>query len=99
MILIRDIFHCKPGKVRPLVDKFKAVNAAMAKAGFGSSRITTDLSGADFWTVVSEWEAESLQDYDETGRKMMDVPGLDEIMKGYHELVERGRREIFTIES
>ena len=24
MYLIREVFHCKPGKVRPLVEKLKA---------------------------------------------------------------------------
>lgn len=98
MVLIRDIFHCKPGKVRPMVEKFKAMNDVMVKAGFPASRITTDLCGQDYWTVVTEWEAKSLQDWEEAGAKMMELKDLDAIMKGYHELVERGRREIFTIE-
>lgn len=98
MIPIRDIFHCKPGKVRPLIEKLKAMNVATAKAGFGTTRLTTDLCGLDYWTVVSEWEAKSLQDWEETGAKMMELKELDAIMKGYHEFVERGRREIFTIE-
>ena len=29
MYLVREIFNCKPGKVRPMVDKF----IAMGKAG------------------------------------------------------------------
>ena len=33
MLLIREIFHCKPGKVRPLVEKFQAMNRIMAKSG------------------------------------------------------------------
>ena len=43
MVLIRETFFCKPGKVRPMVDKFKAMNASMEKAGLGKAKIMTDL--------------------------------------------------------
>jgi len=26
MLLVREVFYCKPGKVRPLVEKFLAMN-------------------------------------------------------------------------
>ena len=35
MVLIREIFFCKPGQVRPMVEKFKAMNALTEKLGFG----------------------------------------------------------------
>ena len=52
MLLIREVFFCKPGKVRPMVEKFKAMNAVMDKMGLGKSRIMTDLSAERYWTVV-----------------------------------------------
>ncbi len=52
MLLIRDIMYCKPGKVRPMVEKFLAMAKLSEKKG----------------------------------------------MKGYHDLVDYGRREIYTIE-
>ena len=30
MLLIRDVFHCRPGKVRSLLEKFQAMNRIMA---------------------------------------------------------------------
>ena len=34
MLLIREVFHCKPGKVRPLVEKFLAMSKLNEKMGF-----------------------------------------------------------------
>jgi hypothetical protein len=33
MLLIREIMYCKPGKVRPLVDKFLAMSKLGEKSG------------------------------------------------------------------
>ena len=33
MLLIRDIMYCKPGKVRPMVEKFVAMSRIMEKYG------------------------------------------------------------------
>ncbi len=100
MVLIREIFFCKPGQVRPMVEKFKAMSALTEKMGFGKSRIMTDLSAERYWTVVSEWEVKSLGAFEE----MMKDPSMqskefEAIMKDYHNLVESGRREIYTIEA
>ena len=42
MLLIRDIMYCKPGKVRPLVEKFTAMAKLGEKKGWGKMRIMTD---------------------------------------------------------
>ena len=34
MLLIREIMYCKPGKVRPLVDKFLKMNELGKKIGW-----------------------------------------------------------------
>ena len=60
MVLIREIFFCKPGQVRPMVEKFKSMNALTEKLGLGKSKIMTDLSAERYWMVVSEWEAKAL---------------------------------------
>ena len=44
MLLIREVFFCKPGQVRPMVEKFKAMNAVMERLNLGKSRIMTDLA-------------------------------------------------------
>jgi hypothetical protein len=99
MMVIRDIFFCKPGKVRPMVDKFKAMNAVSVKMGMPSGRIMTDLSAERYWTVVIEWDVKSLKDFEEMMAKSMQATELEAIMKDYHELVESGRREIYTLEA
>ena len=99
MLLIREIFFCKPGQVRPMVEKFKAINAMSERLGMGKSRIMTDLSAERYWTVVSEWEVKSLGEFE----RVMSDPDVNkefgQIMKDYHTFVESGRREIYTIEA
>ena len=96
MLLIREIMYCKPGKVRPMVEKFKVMSALMEKAGQGKMRVMTDFVAERYWTIVSEFEVESMDAFE----KMMSGQGapMDEVMKGYHDLVEYGRREVFKIE-
>ena len=98
MLLIRDIMYCKPGKVHPMVEKFQALAKIAKKMGLGSMRVMTDVSAERYWTVVSEIEVDSLDKFQETNKKMMADPKFQEAMKGYHDLVESGRREIYTIE-
>ena len=103
MYLIRDIMYCKPGMVRKLVDKFKAMNKLGKKVGMPKMRIMTDLCAEQYWTVAVEMEAESLQAWEESMQgppkgKPEVMKQLEEIMKGYHDLVTRGRREIYKIE-
>jgi hypothetical protein len=48
---------------------------------------------------VSEWEVKSLEEFNEMMGKSMESKELEEVMKGYHELVDSGRREIYTMEA
>jgi len=99
MVLVREIFFCKPGKVRALVDKFKAMDQVSRKAGLvGPARILTDISAERYWTVVMEFEAKGLGEFEAEMKKAMDNKDLGEAMKGYHDLVDHGRREIYSIE-
>jgi hypothetical protein len=98
MFLIRDIMYCKPGKVRPMVEKFKQLNKVMKKMGFTTSRILTDVSAERYWTVVIETEAENLEEFAEMSRQTMTDKSIQKAMKDYHDLVDQGRREIYMIE-
>ena len=102
MLLIREIMYCKPGKVRPLVEKFLAMSKLNEKAGFGKMRVMTDFCGERYWTIVSEFEVASMQVFEEMMQGAGITPELakefDHIMKGYHDLVDHGRREIYKIE-
>ena len=98
MFLIRDIMYCRPGKARAMVDKFVALSKMGPQMGMGPMRIMTDVSAERYWTVVSEMEVESLEEYTETSRKTMEIKEVQDVMKGYHDLVDHGRREIYMIE-
>ena len=99
MLLIRDIMYCKPGQARPMVQKFLALSKLTQQMNIGTGmRVMTDVSAERYWTVVSEMEVESLEKYAEMTRKSMEVKEFQEAMKGYHDLINEGRREIYMIE-
>jgi hypothetical protein len=102
MYLVRDIFNCKPGKVRPMVDKFIAMGKLGEKLGMPRMRVMTDFCAEQYWTVVSEMEVPNLQAFEDMMSNPQgsaeDMKQFEEIMKGYHELVDHGRREIYKIE-
>lgn len=103
MYLIREVMNCKPGKVRPMVEKFLAMSKLSEKMGMSKMRIMTDFMAEQYWTVVAEFEVKDLGEFEQ----MMKAPpaGADEamkqmgeIMKDYHDLVARGRREVWKLE-
>ena len=98
MLLIREIMHCKPGKVRPMVEKFQAMRKLGEKKGWGPMRIMTDVAADRYWTVVTEFEVESIEAFMAMASDDADAKAFEEIMKGYHDLVDVGRREIYNIE-
>jgi hypothetical protein len=103
MYLVRDIMYCKPGQVRPMAQKFMAMARLGEKLGMPKMRILTDFSAERYWTVVAEMEVPSLQAYEEMMANPRgseeDRKEFEDIMKGYHELVDYGKREIYRIES
>jgi len=99
MFLVRDIMHCKPGQVRPLVKKFQALNKLGGQMGFNPMRIMTDVAAERYWTVISEMEVPNLEQHTEMTRKAMENKDFQEVMKDYHDFVVDGRREIYMIES
>jgi hypothetical protein len=102
MLLIRDIMYCKPGKVRPMVEKFVAMSKLGEKSGMPRMRVMTDMCAERYWTVVSEMEVQDMQTFEQMMTSIQtsdeDAKQFEEIMKGYHDLVEQGRREIYKIE-
>ena len=102
MLLVREIMHCKPGKVRPMVEKFIAMDKLGRKAGMPGMRIMTDFCGERYWTIVAEMEVSSVDEFEKmmqgTGQSPEDTKEMEKLMQGYHDLVEWGRREIYKIE-
>ena len=99
MFLVRDIMYCRPGKARPMVEKFLALSRLSEQMGLGKMRVMTDVSAERYWTVVSEMEVKSLEEYTQKSRESMQMKEFQDAMKGYHDLIEHGRREIYMLES
>ena len=103
MYLVREIMYCKPGKVRPLVEKFIAMSKLSEKVGMPKMRIMTDFCGERYWTVVGEMEVDSVQAFEDMNSNPQgspeDLKEFEKIMQGYHDLVDYGRREVYKIEA
>ena len=102
MLMIRDIMYCKPGKVKDLVQKFVEMAKIGEKKGWGKMRVYTDVSAERYWTVVAEMEVPSMDAFEKMmsgdGFKEADMKQFETIVQGYHELVDKGRREIYKLE-
>ena len=103
MLLIREIMYCKPGKVRPMVEKFLAMSKLGAKVGMPKMRVMTDFCAERYWTLVAEMEVASMDAFERMGQggdgqNSEDMKEFENLMKGYHEFVEYGRREVYKIE-
>jgi hypothetical protein len=102
MYLVRDIMYCKPGKVRPMVEKFTAMSKLSERMGMPKMRIMTDMVAERYWTVVSEMEVPNLKAFEDMMANPQgsaeDMKEFENIMKGYHDLVDHGKREIYKVE-
>ena len=102
MFLVRELMYCKPGKVRAMVDKFVAMSKLSEKVGMPRMRVMTDFSAERYWTVVAEMEVPDLQSLENMMSSPQgsadDMKQMEELMKGYHDLVDHGKREIYRIE-
>ena len=94
MLLIRNVFRCKPGKASALVKMFKETASKSPAGTMPNARVMTDIASG-FWTVVFEIEAESLDAWE---RQSQAMSAARKPMEGYMDLVESGYREIFKIE-
>jgi hypothetical protein len=99
MYVIREVLHCKPGKVRQMVEKFKQISTIVTEMGHEPMRLFTDVTGEPFWTIVAEARVEKVDDFFVMERRLMANEALRKTMGDYHDLVESGRREIFRLES
>ena len=99
MYMIREILNCKPGKVRQMVEKFRSISTVLKELGQEPLRVLTDVTGEPYWTVVSEIRVEKIDDFFAMEQTLMSNATLQKTMADYHELVARGRREIYRIEN
>jgi hypothetical protein len=99
MYVIREVLHCKPGKVRQMAEKFRAISHALQEMGHEPMRLLTDVTGEPFWTIVAEAKVEKIDDFFAMEQTLMANETLRKTMADYHDFVDSGRREIYRIES
>jgi hypothetical protein len=98
MYLVREVFKTKPGKAKELVRKFKDSSKYFEKDSMKDFKVMTDIA-TTYWTVVMQFEVEDLGKFAKELRGGgKPNPELENIMKGYLDLVDNGYREIFLIE-
>jgi hypothetical protein len=98
MYVIREVLNCKPGKVRPMVEKFRAISTVLKEMGHEPLRVLTDVAGEPFWTIVAEARVDAIDDFFAIEQRLRGNETLRTTMADYHDLVDRGRREIYRVE-
>jgi heme-degrading monooxygenase HmoA len=94
MIIVHDIFVCKPGNASKLAKMFKEVMSGNEEF----MHIMTDMTG-QYNRVIMVSQYESLKAYEESWDKYMqnseEMKKMQEAMKGYQEMYLTGSREIY----
>ena len=96
MIIVHDIFICKPGNASKMAKMFKEAMSDFPEV----QNIMTDMTG-DFNKVVMVSKYDSLTAYEESFKKFMEdseeMKKMKEKMKGYHDMYLTGSREIYQV--
>lgn len=94
MVIVHDIFICKPGNASKVAKLFKEMMADQNDL----VNVMTDLAG-QYNKVVVVTKYESLSDYELSWKKYEEDTEenrrMKEKMKGYHEMYLTGSREIY----
>ena len=99
MYVIREVLHCKPGKVRSMVEKFRVISSVLKEKGQEPLRLITDVSGEPYWTIVAEAMVERIEDFFTMEQALTTNEIVGKAMADYHDLVASGRREIYRLET
>ncbi len=96
MIIVHDIFICKPGNASKLAKLFKEAMADNAEL----VNVMTDLVN-DFNKVVMVTKYDNLTAYEQSFQKYTEgseeMKKMKEKMQGYHDLYLTGSREIYQV--
>ncbi len=96
MIIVREVFHAKPGMASKMVKYFQEM---MGDGGQGprNSRIMTDMTGS-FNKVIIETEYESMAAFEKEMQDYMKQQGQAPRAPSQHvEMYTKGKREIFRL--
>lgn len=96
MILVHDIFVCKPGNASKLAKLFKEVMGEEPEV----VNILTDMTG-QYNRVIMVSKYDNLTAYDKSWEELVKneekMQKMKEKMEGYHELYLTGSREIYKV--
>ena len=96
MIIVHDIFICKPGNASKLAKMFKEVMTGNSEM----VNIMTDMTG-QFNKVVMVSKFENLAAYEQSWEKFQKdteaMKKMSEVMKGYQDMYLTGSREIYRV--
>jgi len=95
MILVREVFQVKFGRVKEALDALKEMQKESPMPPENHLRILTDLAG-QYCTLVVEGTYEDLADFEKALHEEMAGAG-DIYHKKFVPLVDSGRREIFNV--
>ena len=97
MYLIRDVFHCKPGKARALAEMLrKTIPSMQQEDGFVHCQVMVDLVSS-YWTVVLQSEVAELSGFEHHMNTFSARPEVRQAVEGYMDLVVDGYREIYWV--
>lgn len=96
MIIVHDIFICKPGQASKFAKSFKEIMAGNDEL----VNIMTDMTG-NFNKVVMVTKHDSLTAYEQSFQKYTqdseEMKEMKEKMVGYHNMYLTGSREIYQV--
>ena len=96
MIIVHDIFVCKPGQASKLAKLFKEVMAGNKEL----VNIMTDMTG-QYNRVIMVSKFDNLTAYEQSWEKYKEnteeMKKMTEMMKGYHDMYLTGSREIYQV--
>jgi len=95
MYVIRNVFKCKPGKAKDVIEKFKAAHALMADVEMDDRILVDEVAG--FWTVVVELNVENIAAFESAMKDRGSREDVQKAMSGYLDLVDSGYREVFRV--
>jgi heme-degrading monooxygenase HmoA len=96
MIIVHDIFICKPGQASKVAKMFKEAMAGIEEV----VNIMTDMTG-QYNRVIMVSQYENLTAYEQSFEKYMqatdEMKKVQEKMQGYHDMYLTGSREIYKV--
>ncbi len=95
MIVVRDIFQVKFGRMKEAKELWKEMVKLFPQQDRDRTRVLTDLTG-QYYTLVMENTRKDLADWEASMAQRPD-PAMGAVYQKFTQLVDSGRREIFTI--